>query len=152
MRLYRIASLRFPIFDGTGAFLRGARWNSPGQRVIYASESLSCARLEILAHSGRTARPTTHASIEIDVPDDVAVETVSPTALPAGWDAVPDRHYARRAGDAWLNSKTTLLLRVPSVASANDFNVLINQEHADFHRLKASEAIAISWDDRLFEQ
>ena len=51
MIAYRIADARHPIFDGTGAMLRGGRWNSIGQRVIYAAESYAGAMLEILVHA-----------------------------------------------------------------------------------------------------
>ena len=131
MKLYRIASRRFPIFDGTGAFLHGARWNSPGCRVIYASESLSCARLEVLVHSGRASPPTRHGFVEINIPDDVKIENVTLENLPPQWNSVPDRRTARFIGDAWFRAGRNALLRVPSVASPNDFNILINQDHPD---------------------
>lgn len=150
MKLFRIASRNFPIFDGTGARIHGARWTSPGKRVIYACGNLSCARLEILAHSGRYVPPTNHAYVEIDVPDDIPVETMDVAALPAGWDSVPDRHLARPVGDHWLGLATSLLLRVPSVASLADHIFLINQGHVDFPRLFASAPREIDWDERLF--
>jgi hypothetical protein len=36
-RAFRIADMRHAISDGTGPMLYGARWNSPGRRVIYAA-------------------------------------------------------------------------------------------------------------------
>jgi RES domain-containing protein len=45
---YRIADGRHPLFDGTGAALFGARWNSPGKPVIYAASTYSGALVEIL--------------------------------------------------------------------------------------------------------
>ena len=51
LRAYRIADSRRPIFDGTGAAALGGRWNSPGRRVIYASETCAGALLEKLAHT-----------------------------------------------------------------------------------------------------
>ena len=152
MKLFRIASRRFPIFDGTGAYHHGARWNSPGLRVIYASTSLSGARIEVLVHSGRASPPTNHGYVEIDVPGDIGIETVGVSALPPHWDAVPDRRAGRPVGDNWLKSRTSLLLRVPSVASGNDFNVLINQDHDDFLRLRVSPEVSLTWDARLFDR
>lgn len=150
MKLFRIASRRFPIFDGTGAYLHGARWNSPGLRVIYASTSLSGARIEVLVHSGRASPPTNHGYVEIDVPGDIGIETVDVSALPSHWDAVPDRRAGRPVGDNWLKSRTSLLLRVPSVASGSDFNILINQDHNEFQYLQVSAEIPLTWDTRLF--
>ena len=150
MKLFRIASRHFQIFDGVGAQIHGGRWNSPGNRVIYACSNLSCARLEVLAHSGRHASPTNHAFIEIDVPDELKFETADVRSLPIGWDSVPDRHLARPIGDRWLASATSVVLRVPSVASPADYNFLINQEHMNFSRLVASAAREVVWDERLF--
>jgi RES domain-containing protein len=36
MQLYRIASSKHPVWDGTGAAILGGRWNSAGRPVIYA--------------------------------------------------------------------------------------------------------------------
>jgi RES domain-containing protein len=151
MKLFRIASRRFPIFDGTGAFLHGARWNSPGIRVIYASESISCARLEVLVHSGRASPPTNHCYVEIGIPDGVPMDLVGPEELPTDWNSVPDRRTARRFGDAWHHKGAAPLLRVPSVASANEFNVLINPDHPDVKTFAVSAPRVIIWDKRLFE-
>jgi RES domain-containing protein len=41
LRAFRIADMRHTIFDGSGAMLHGARWNSPGRRVLYAAETAS---------------------------------------------------------------------------------------------------------------
>ena len=42
-------------FDGEGARLHGGRWNSPGTRVAYASDSIALAALEVLAHLQSTS-------------------------------------------------------------------------------------------------
>jgi RES domain-containing protein len=150
MKLFRIASLSYPIFDGTGARLNGARWNSPGRSIIYCSTSLACCRLEILAHSGTRCAPMNHGWIAIDVPETATISEVSAGDLPKGWDAVPDNRSARKFGDEWYDGGGTLLLKVPSVASRGDFNVLINQSHHDFARLAASAPKPVDWDSRLF--
>ena len=49
-----------------------------------------------------------------------------------------------------MRSLRTPILRVPSVASQGEFNVLINQSHPDFHRLSASAPRGLAWDRRLF--
>jgi RES domain-containing protein len=147
MKLFRIASMSFPIFDGTGARLHGARWNSPGRSVIYCSSSLACCRLEILAHAGTRCAPVSHGWISIDVPAMEPIQEVDPGALPIGWDAVPDNRSARKIGDGWHDAGKTLLLKVPS---KGDFNVLINQSHPGFAGLVATAPQAVDWDGRLF--
>lgn len=67
LRAFRIARPKFPLFDGTGAAIGGARWNSKGQRVIYAAESYATALLEILVHSNLGHVPRGFAFIEISI-------------------------------------------------------------------------------------
>src|SRR5271170_3027317 len=84
-RAFRIADMRHTIFDGTGAMLHGARWNSPGRRVIYAAETYAGALLEMLVH-GSGSVPGNQGFIEITIPSGVPVEVVAPEDVP-GWDA-----------------------------------------------------------------
>jgi RES domain-containing protein len=148
-RAFRIADRRFSIFDGTGAFLKGGRWNSPGRRVIYASETYPGAVLEVLAHTRIGKVPRTHEWIEIAIPPSTSIEHVSPENL-KGWNA-SDSVIARQFGDEWLRQQRALILIVPSLpASGLARNVLINQDHPEFTQLKASAPQSVVWDSRLF--
>ena len=148
-RAYRIADRRHEIFDGTGAFLYGARWNSPGRRIIYAADSFAGAMLEMLVHTRIGRVPRTHAWIEIDIPAEVSVEVIEAADIP-GWDA-EDSPHARRFGDDWYDERRTAALVVPSVATHGlGQNVLFNQDHVDFPHLGASSPRDVVWDVRLF--
>ena len=149
MIAYRIADARHPIFDGTGAMLRGGRWNSIGQRVIYAAESYAGAMLEILVHANLAVPPKHHQVVRIAIPDSVAIETLSPSALP-GWD-VEDVTTARAFGDEWLREGRTAVLRVPSVVTeGREYNILINRTHSAARLIEASAPEAVRWGTRLF--
>src|SRR5258708_38435261 len=84
LRCYRIADRRVPIFDGAGAAMHGARWNSPGRRGIYAAETYACALLEKLVHTNTGRVPTTQVYIEILVPEQAVIGVVTSGDLP-GW-------------------------------------------------------------------
>ena len=71
LRVFRIADMRHAIFDGTGAMLYGARWNSHGRRVIYAAETYAGALLEILVHASGSV-PRSQGYVEIEIPRIVA--------------------------------------------------------------------------------
>ena len=147
LRAFRIADMRHTIFDGTGAMLHGARWNSPGRRVIYASESYAGALLEILAHASGSV-PRSQGYIEIEIPADLSIEEVTPEDLP-GWDS-PSYETARAFGNRWVDERRTPVLLVPSVATRIERNILMNQDHPDFPRIRASEALPVRWDERLW--
>ena len=150
MPWYRIADKRYPIFDGTGAKLTGGRWNSPGRAVIYAAETFAGATLEVLVHINLAKMPRNYAYIEISVPHDVSIETVSPEDVP-GWDD-PDQAASRAIGDRWLADARSTVLLVPSLLTGGvERNVLINPVHSAFWRISATEANAVPWDSRLFK-
>jgi len=148
-RAFRIADARHTIFDGTGASLTGARWNSPGRRVIYAADSFAAAMLELLVHTRIGKVPQSHKWIEITIPETVSVEIADSEAV-LDW-AAEDSEAARAFGDAWFDSRRSLILVVPSVVTSGlSRNVLINQEHPQFRELRVSEERNVVWDVRLF--
>jgi RES domain-containing protein len=145
---YRIADIRHPIFDGTGAMLMGGRWNSPGHMMIYTSKTYSGAMLEKLVHSNGIM-PKNHHSILIRGAE-VSIEEVTAENLP-DWDS-SDELASKAYGDDWCKSKRTLVLIVPSVVARQEKNILINQTHPEFQLLTASEPEPVVWDDRLFQR
>ncbi len=130
--------------------LWGARWNSPGHPIIYATDSFAGAILELLAHS---ARPRTlprepHHGIEIEIPDDL-IEVVDPAAVP-GWEGKASRS-ARAFGDAWLAEQRSAVLLVPALPCRPvGRNVLINPAHPDAERISPGPPFPVPWDERLF--
>ena len=138
MEAYRIGSGRYPIFDGAGAAASDvARWNSRGREVIYAAEHYSTALLEKAAQFNSVRLPRSLRFIHITIPDTVTVEEVRVQDV-MGWDA-DHRRASQRFGDEWFDERRSLILLVPSLAAPGlERNVLINQRHPQFKRLKSS--------------
>src|SRR5260370_25018880 len=143
LRAFRIADMRHPIFDGTGAMLHGTRWNSPGRRVIYAAETYAGALLEVLVHASGGV-PRSQGYVEIEIPADLSIEELMPGDLPH-WDS---RSFAtaQRFGDRWYDERRTPVLIVPSVVTFVERNILINQEHPRFRRIRATRPTPLRWD------
>lgn len=149
MIAYRIADARHPIYDGTGAMLRGGRWNSRGTPVIYAAESYAGAMLEVLVHANLSVPPKHHQVVRIDIPGKVKVETVSMSDLP-GWDA-ENLRATQTFGDQWLRECRSPVLRVPSVVTeGRECNILINPAHVQASFIQPSAPEPVKWDLRLF--
>jgi RES domain-containing protein len=149
MIAYRIADGRHPIFDATGAMLHGGRWNSIGIAVIYASETYAGALLEVLVHANLSQPPKNHRVIQINIPEDVKIETVSVVQI-NGWNAA-DMIASRAFGDEWIESKRTAVLRVPSVITrGRDSNLIINPAHPQFPSITRGPSELVYWDARLF--
>ena len=121
--------------SGEGARIEGGRWNSVGLPMVYASEHLSLAVLEILVHtSAPAARMVARSRSAIEIPES-AFEVLALHKLPA--DFGPKTAYSRTQaiGDEWLISKRTAALIVPSAIVPIERNVLLNPSHPKFAAL-----------------
>ncbi|MCE0524240.1 MAG: RES family NAD+ phosphorylase [Methylacidiphilales bacterium] len=118
-------------FSGKGGLFAAGRWNSLGNLAVCASESVSLAYLEVLAHldTGNSSRD--HLLFEIEIPDDL-IEIRRAAPLPDGWDLRPPGPASRAVGDRWLAEKRSVALLVPSVIVAQERNALINPLHPKF--------------------
>ena len=136
-------------FSGEGARLNGGRWNSPGLAVVYTSSSLSLATLEVLVH---LEDPDSFARlfswIPLEIPD-AAAETLDPTNLAAGWHDDETNSASRSMGDAWLRSKRTAVLAVPSVVTPGEWNFLLSPSHPRFSEIRIGTARRFQPDPRL---
>lgn len=151
MLAFRIADRRHPIYDPTGAMLKGGRWNSPGRHILYAAETYAGAVLEILVHANLGSVPKTLASVTIHIPESLAIETLEPSSLP-GWNA-EDLLASRSFGDRWLDEQRSAILIVPSVVlQGRERNVLLNPAHPDFPQIQPDPPEPVLWDPRLFSR
>jgi RES domain-containing protein len=147
--VYRLAKRRYPVYDGSGAALEGARWNSPGRFLIYTSEHYATAVLEKLVHAGRTQLPGAHHAAAIEIPDDLASEEFDPAAVP-GWQ-LEDSPSARAYGDSWHQAGRTAVLIVPSIPGQPiERNFIINPAHPAAGRIRVRPSFDVVWDGRLF--
>jgi RES domain-containing protein len=135
-------------FDGEGARLYGGRWNSPGTRVAYASDSIALAALEVLAHLQSTAVLQAYSLVSLSFPDE-SVELLPTTSLPARWRRFPSPPENQAIGDRWVAQGRSLILRVPSVIIPSAANYLINPAHPEFSRVVIARPERFAFDPRL---
>ena len=150
MQLWRLVKTKYAAtaFDGEGARLHGARWNSPGSRVAYASSNSALAVLEVLVHLKDAAVLPSYSVVTASVPD-VLVENLGASALPKGWTSSPVPPEVQAIGDAWVRSGRSLALRVPSTIVQGSYNVLINPGHPDFGQFTIDNSEPFDFDPRL---
>jgi RES domain-containing protein len=135
-------------FDGEGARLYGGRWNSPGTRVAYASDSIALAALEVLVHLQSAAGLQSYMLATIRFPEG-AVEALEQRALSKHWRRFPSPPENQALGDRWAAEGRSLVLRVPSAIIPFSSNFLINPEHADFRLIVVEPAQPFALDPRL---
>lgn len=147
MELFRITRSEYQNdLSGIGAYYHGGRWNSPRNAMLYTCSRRSLAMLEILVHWQRPTPPPDYVVVVIYVPDEMKYTK--------GIDVEPDwqkdPQWTRETGDTWLNEKSSLLLRVPSVVVRNESNYLINPSHPDAEAVKIINIEPFEFDSRLF--
>jgi RES domain-containing protein len=135
-------------FDGEGARLFGGRWNSPGTRMVYTSDSRALAALEILIHL--TPPTMTHPlhliGVEIE-PD--WIETIPNRKLPRQWTSAIISPATKQLGDEWIRSARSPVLRIPSVIIPQEDNFLLNPSHPALAHLHLVRGTIFSPDPRL---
>lgn len=147
MIVYPIGSSRFPANDGAGASLYPGRWNRRGVPVIYTAQSSSLCALEILAGGRELA--SDYVVVEIEIPNDVLVESLADDQLPEDWiaDAHPDS--TRATGDDWVKAGRSAILSVPSTVNPYERNFVLNPAHPDFQRFRFGGPRPFSFPERL---
>lgn len=151
MRLYRLIQTRHTrtSLSGEGGLVADGRWHSAGRRVVYCATSEALAVLEVRVHVGRFIPRHRYTMQVIDVPDG-RIAALPEADLPERWNSVPHTDASQRLGDRWLAETSSVALRVPSVHSRSDANVLLNPSHRDFHRVRLIDSVPYRFDARLF--
>jgi len=144
-RAYRIVSPKYPPFDGSGTYRWGSRWISPGHWVVHTAETYALAVLENLVHWQSSTMPPTLSCVVVDIPDAIEQEELDRDDLPGASDYTP----FRAIGDEWAERGETAVLWVPSLVSPHESNLLINQQHIVFKRIRVQEAVPAHIDQRL---
>lgn len=137
-------------FDGEGSRIYEGRWTSPGLPVIYTSESLSLATLEVLVHIQSSAPLGAYLQYKIGFTDEL-VEDLNQEKPPGNWRDSPAPVELRAFGDSWIRSGTSVLFRVPSTIITHEFNFLINPLHDDFTKLRLEDPRPLDIDSRVFQ-
>lgn len=148
MIIYRLANEEFTHdLSGKGAKLYGGRWNSFGLPAVYATEHISLAVLEILVHVKTLQTPPNYFLITLEIPLSAPLVSVDYKKLKRNWKDDPS--YLQSMGDEFLNSKKSLVLKVPSAIIEAENNFIINPAHPDIEKIKILSAENFNFDKRL---
>lgn len=149
MIVYRITNSKFKDdISGTGAKLKGARWNMPGTSMLYTAEHLSLSALEILVHIGLNDIQDLYHQLAIQIPDDTIMKEIHANKLKSGW--FEDEDYTSYMGTEFIKTNNYLVLKVPSAIITEEHNFLINPGHPDFKKIKIKKSKPFTFDERLY--
>ena len=151
MRLYRITSPAYASdLQATGCLYTNGRWHYKGTRVLYTSEHISLAKLEVLANS--IVIPKNQVLVTIDIPKITFVKEISAIELPINWWEFPYPNYLAEITETWINEGLFWAMKVPSAQSASEYNYLLNPLHAQHITAKIINIENIHFDKRLKQE
>ena len=147
---WRIVKRKFAgsAFDGDGARLYGVRWNSPGVAVVYCSDSIALAILEVLLHTGQEALLPQYVLFRAEWDEKLMTDLLA-KSLPRDWRRFPAPPSCQKIGDDWVRSKRSAVLRLPSVVHKEHHNYLLNPQHQEFKKIAIGKMEELSIDERL---
>jgi len=151
VRLYRLIKQKYGrhALAGRGGLEADGRWHTAGRPVVYLASSEALAVLEVRVHLGSVVPADPYVLLVVECPARL-IEALPKRRWPRRWDAVPFAGASQRLGDRWLNDARSAALRVPSVHSRSDFNVLFNPLHPDAARARIVSRSRYVFDLRLF--
>lgn len=152
MDLFRISKKKCVTdLSGEGARKFGGRWNLKGSAVLYTSQTESLAALETLVHTSISTMPNDLNLLTLSVPDTIKPEIIHANQLPFGWKNYPAPNKLVEIGSQWIESNSSLLLKVPSVLVQSEANILINPNHTDSKNIAIKQIRPFSFDMRIFQ-
>lgn len=153
MKVFRIEREKYlkTTLTGIGASMsKGFRWNSQNTKLVYTAESRALATLEISVHIDLSEDlPLDRYYIEIEIPDDIAIQEVQIEDLPDDWNSKPPTLTTQIIGDDFVSQNIACVLKVPSSIVPQEYNYLINPNHSDFKKIKIVSYTSMMFDSRF---
>ncbi len=155
LRLCRVQKARHWSGQPRASVSRVARWHSGGRPILYLAETPAVATLEWLKGmlSQGLAIPEivcaelVMVELILALPDE-PLPSVDPATLQTDWRLIPNPHSTatQAIGNAWLDRRDSLGLRVPSstLPDGAGWNVLINVAHPGHPNELPPERVAVT--------
>ncbi len=151
MIVYRFAHFKYADdISGRGAKLKGGRWNPRGIAVLYTSESISLALLEVLVNADTIEELQQLKLLEINISPSISWKEIKTSQLKEKWQF--DFEYTQWLGKEILTSPETIIIKCPSAVIEQEYNYLINPNHSSFKKISIKTKSDFYFDKRLFKQ
>jgi RES domain-containing protein len=157
MLVYRASRKACAAFDpldaGASVVRDGWRFNDKRSAILYAAQVQSLAILEVVSRPGwSTVGELTIAAIAVPEGSVVSLEDLG-LLLPTNWNVRPVGPNAQSIGGEFLKAVDRAAteghlicgVRVPSVISTTDFNVLLDPRQRELYRIAEWVRIPFNW-------
>jgi RES domain-containing protein len=116
--------------------------------MVYTAQSKSLAILEVLVHIQKIDVLSSYSLIAARFDEDL-VERLNPSRLLERWRDYPVPAGLRVIGDAWIESRSSVVLEVPSAIVDGESNYLMNPDHPNFASVVMGHPEPFEFDPRL---
>jgi len=148
--VYRITkSTNASDISGAGATIYPGRWNKKGTPVLYTGETKEIALLENIVHIPPLLIPNLDI-LTIEIPNDSITE-LKPNDLPANWQQYPSPSILSEIGQQWIDSNSTIALKVPSCILDSSYNYILNCKHKNYRKVRIIDQKEFHFDIRLIK-
>ncbi len=148
MKIYRIAGRKHAAdITGSGAAMYGGRWNKKGTPVLYAGENKEIALLETIVHIPQAMIPALDI-LTIEIPNH-SIKEIKITDLPGNWADYPAPSILAEIAENWIESNSTIALKVPSCIIHSSNNFVLNCRHPEYGKIKIIDHREFRFDSRL---
>lgn len=136
--VYRITRPAYDPLDGFGTSRYGGRWNSPGPRLLYASDSVLAALGELRRQADPHLLP--HFMLhELHIQALAEVVPLDPSRKPTDLSV----EEMRKIGDDWIRRDSSDVLMAVSLVDPSSHTLVVNLAHADRMKLAVTKSTAI---------
>lgn len=117
--------------------------------MVYTSESLALAMLEVIVHTDDPTVLSGFSWMEAKFKENLAIDVKDLVKLPRKWTSESAGNLLNEIGRQWLLSNRSAILQVPSVDVPTEFNYLINPAHPDFTKVSIGKPQKVKFDTRF---
>jgi RES domain-containing protein len=137
--------------DGEGARRFPGRWNHRRTPMVYTAGSLALAALEMLVNMDADQLRDAYLAFPLTF-DEALCRRIAAHQLPPEWSMHPIPAATRDIGTAWIQSKASPVLAVPSAVIPIETNFLLNPLHPEFVKIHMGDAASFNYDPRLVKK
>lgn len=150
MQVYRIEKTKYKTtFPPKGSLFSNGRWHTKGMWIIYTSDSIALAKLEILANTGSKIPRDCFLRI-IEIKDEAPLLEITIEDLSENWWYSPYPKLLANKIKAVMASEEFVGVIVPSAQSHQEKNILLFPDFPGFKKYgKEIDQIEEYFDPRL---
>jgi RES domain-containing protein len=115
---------------------------------MYTGRTIAIAALEKLVHLSAVV-PRDLVVVRVDMPGRYSSETPTLADLPKDWNATRPPRRTMEFGTQWARENRSLVLFVPSAIVPEEFNAVINPNHAEFGGVTMRIERTFQYDPRI---